>query len=96
MSDATLSRTFPAARRTRRCDSCERPILRGKRYHRWTGTSSDVRPGILTFCECASCFNRYGRATYLDGKNRKLADEWMASLGYPPGDGSDTTTEATA
>lgn len=87
MSDATLTRSFPVARRSYHCDGCERPILKGTRYHYWTGTASDVRPGILTYRECAGCYDRYGRYQHLSPENRAKADAWMTELGLPVGQG---------
>jgi hypothetical protein len=59
---STLSLTFPVARRARRCDGCQDPILAGTRYRRWKGTQSDIAPGVLTYCECSACCDRYGRS----------------------------------
>jgi hypothetical protein len=56
----TVSRMYPRAKKYHRCTGCERPIEKGERYHRWTGTS-DLWPGLATAKECAECCERYGR-----------------------------------
>lgn len=73
----TLSRSFPVANKAHRCGSCEGPIEKGERYHRWTGTG-DEWIGPATLKECAECFSRYTRHLYLSPENRELAEAWLA------------------
>lgn len=56
----TVSRSYPVACKPHRCDGCSGAIVRGDRYHRWTGIG-DEWEGLATSKECESCCARYGR-----------------------------------
>ena len=51
MSVATV--TDPTARKEHRCDSCDRTINPGERYHRWSGLTEW---GFSTFKQCWHCY----------------------------------------
>lgn len=51
MSVATV--TDPIARKEHRCESCERGIEPGEKYHRWEGLTEC---GWMTFKQCWQCY----------------------------------------
>lgn len=57
---ATVSQSYPMARKPHRCDGCRGLIAKGERYSRWTGTN-DAWIGLATAKDCAMCCERYGR-----------------------------------